>query len=307
MFTFRTTHFLSLITHLFYLITVPMKTILIPTDFSDSAAAAIRYAAALATQLKAGRLVLYNTYAMPIPTSTGITATDMSFSFVETDSFRKLSEEELQKSKALAVSICPPEMQVETLSDYGFIEQQINEAVQKTGADLIIMGMEDMGALEEVLAGSSAIHIVHHTHTPVLLVPPNMQWQPIKNIAWACDYKNLNKTTPVWNIKPMLQATGAQLHIVHNDPEHKQSTETLAASRQQIQEWFAGTEVSFVLLEEKDLKEAINHYVAANGIDMLIAIPKKHSWLEGLFASSHTRQLAFSAHIPVLCMQATGS
>ena len=284
-----------------------MKTILIPTDFSESAATAIRYAVALAVHIKAGKLVLYNTYAMPIPASTTTTATDMSFSFVETDSFRKISEDELQKSKALAMSLCPPEIQVETLSDYGFVEQQINEAIQKVGADLIIMGIENIGALEEVLAGSSAIHVVHHTHTPVLLVPPGAQWQPVNNIAWACDYKNLNKATPVWNIKPLLQATGAKLHIVHNDPEHKQSTEALAASRQQIQEWFAGTDVTFALLEEKDLKEAINHYVLANRIDMLIAIPKKHSWLESLFAPSHTKQLAFSAHVPILCVQAASS
>lgn len=281
-----------------------MKTILIPTDFSESAAGAIRYAAALAAHIKAGKLVLYSTYAMPIPAST---STDMSFSFVETDSFRKLSEEELQKGKALAMSLCPPEIHVETLSDYGFVEQLINDAVQKVGADLIVMGMEDIGALEEVLAGSSAIHVVHHTKTPVLLLPPDAQWQPIHNIAWACNYKNLHKTTPAWNINPLLQATGAKLHVVHNDPEHKQSPEALGADQQQIKNWFAGTEVSFGLLEEKDLKEAINHYVAANRIDMLIAVPKKHGWLEGLFAPSHTKQLAFSTHIPVLCVQAVTS
>lgn len=279
-----------------------MTTILIPTDFSDSAAAAIRYAAALATNTKTGKLVLYNTYAMP-----PVTNSDISFSFVEMDGLRRLSEEELQRSKALAVSLCPPDVQVETLSDYGFVEQQINDAVQKEHADLIIMGIEDMSALEEVLAGSSAMHIVHHTHTPVLMVPPNAKWQPIKNIAWACDYKNLNKTTPVWSIKPFLQATGARLHVVHNDPEHKQSDEALAASRQQIQEWFTGVEVTFALSEEKDLKEAINQYVIANRIDMLVAISKKHNWLEGLFAPSHTKQLAFSAHVPVLCVQAVSS
>jgi nucleotide-binding universal stress UspA family protein len=278
-----------------------MKTILIPTDFSESAAAAIRYAVTLATYIKANKLVLYNTYAAPLTTS------DLSFSFVETEGLKKLSEEELGKSKALAISICPPELQVETLSDYGFVEQQINDAVHKVGADLIIMGMEDMGALEEVLAGSSAIHVIHHTHTPVLLVPLNARWQQVKNIAWACDYKNLNKATPVWSIKPFLQATGAQLHVVHNDPEHKQTDAALATSHQQIQEWFAGIKVTFALLDEKNLKEAINQYVTVNNIDMLIAIPKKHGWLEGLFAPSHTKQLAFSAHVPVLCVQAVTS
>jgi nucleotide-binding universal stress UspA family protein len=280
-----------------------MKTILIPVDFSDSASAAIRYAAALATFIKATKLVLYNTYSIPIP-GTATTTSDMSFSFVETDSLRKLSEDELAKSKTLAMSLCSPEIEIETISDYGFVEQQINDTINKTHADIIVMGMEDMGALEEALAGSTAIHGVHHTQIPVLLVPPDAVWQPVKNIAWACDYKNLNKSTPVWNIKPFLQATQAQLHVVHNDPAHKQSGEAIAENEQQIKEWFTGTDITFALLEEKDLKEAINHYVASNHIDMLIAIPKKHSWLEGLFSTSHTKQLAFSAHVPVLCMQA---
>jgi nucleotide-binding universal stress UspA family protein len=278
-----------------------MKTILIPTDLSESAATAIRYAAALATHIKAEKLVLYNTYSAPLTTS------NMSFSFVETEGLKKLNEEELEKSKALAMDICPGHVQVETLSEYGFVEQQINDAVHKAGADLIVMGIEDVGALEEVLAGSSAMHIIHHTQTPVLLVPPGAQWQPVNNIAWACDYKNLGKTTPVWSIKPLLLATNARLHVVHNDPEHKQTNEALTASQQLVREWFAGTEVTFALLEEKDLKEAINHYVSTNMIDMLIAVPKKHTWLEGLFTSSHTKQLAFSTHIPVLCVQAVSS
>ena len=42
-----------------------MKTFLIPTDFSDNAVNAIRYAVALAMQVKASKLVLYNTYATP--------------------------------------------------------------------------------------------------------------------------------------------------------------------------------------------------------------------------------------------------
>lgn len=279
-----------------------MKTFLIPTDFSESAAIAIKYAAAMAAQVKAEKLILYNTYAAP-----PVTTSDMSFSFVEMDGLRKLSAEELQKSMELAVSLCPASVQVEALSDYGFIEQQINDAVQKEHADLIIMGVEDISALEEVLAGSSAMHIMHHTQTPVLMVPPGAQWQPVKNVAWACDYKNLGKTTPVWSIRPFLQATGARLHVVHNDPEHKQSEAVLTAGQQQIREWFAGNEVTFALVEQKDLKEAINQYVAANQIDMLIAVPKKHNWLEGLFAPSHTKQLAVGAHIPVLCVQAVAT
>jgi nucleotide-binding universal stress UspA family protein len=279
-----------------------MQTILISTDFTDSSANAIRYAAALAGYVKAEKVVLYNTFSAPPVTTTK----DISFSYVETDGLRKLSEEELEKGKALLKNLLPPTVAVETLSEYGFIEQRIDDVARQQGAGLIVMSIDNVGTLEDALSGSSAVQVVKHTQVPVLMVPPNAAWQPINDIAWACGYKNLEKSTPVWSLRPLLQATGARLHVVHNDPEHKQTADSLAGSQRQIQEWFTGTEVTFATLEDKDLKEAVNQYVVTHHIDLLIAIPKKHGWLEGLFASSHSKQLAFHAHVPVVCVQAIG-
>ena len=274
-----------------------MKTILLPTDFTDSATQAIQYAAAFASAIKAEKIILYSTYSAP-PT----TATDMNFSFVETEGLRKMSDEQLAKSKEMIEGIASSDITIEARTDYGFLESQINDVVRETGTDIIITGIEKMGALEEALTGSNAISILQHVQIPVLMVPPNTTWHPIQNIAWACDYKDLDRT-PVWNLKPLLQATGARLHIIHNDAEPKATNTTYATEQQQIQEWFAGTQVSFAFLQDKDLNEAVNHYTTEHNIDLLIAIPKKHSWLEGLFTSSHSKQLAFEAHVPVVCVQ----
>lgn len=276
-----------------------MKIILISTNFSEIATNALHYATSLAKYVEAKKLVLYNTYSAPLTTS------DMSFSFIETEGLQKMSEEELLKSKRLVDSLLPDSnIEIETRSDYGFTEHQIDGVVHDFNADLVITGIENLNALEEVLDAGGAMQIVRNTQTPVLMVPPDAEWRPVKNIAWACDYKNLNKTTPVWNIKPLLQDTGAKLHVVHNDPNHKQTDEMIIESQQLIKEWFPNTEITFATLEEKDLKEAVNHYVAENQIDMLIAIPKKHNWLESIFSTSHTKQLAFHAHVPVVCLRA---
>ncbi len=274
-----------------------MKTIIVSTDFTDSASQALHYTAALANALQVEKIVLYNTYAAP-PTTTN----DMSFSFVETEGLKKMNDEQLAKSKEVLTGLLSTSITVEIRSDYGFVENQINDLVKEVQADLIITGIEKMGALEEVLTGSNTMSILQHVQIPVLMVPPDTTWQPIKNIAWACDYKNLDKT-PIWSLKPLLQVTGATLHVIYNDAEQQDLENNYATEQQQIQEWFANIPVTFAFLHDKDLNEAVNHYVAEHQIDLLIAVPKKHGWLEGLFTSSHSKQLAFSAHVPVVCVQ----
>ena len=69
--------------------------------------------------------------------------------------------------------------------------------------------------------------------------------QPIRNVAWACDYKSLDKT-PVWNLKPLLQATGATLHVIHNDAEQKEMNNTYATGR--AKEYKHGLQVFLPLL-----------------------------------------------------------
>jgi nucleotide-binding universal stress UspA family protein len=276
-----------------------MKTILISTDFTDSGHNALQYAAAFAESIKATKLILYATYAAP-----PVTTTDMSFSFVETEGLLKLNEDELAKSKDKIKAYLPENIEIETRTDYGTPEQTIDNAVHETNSDLIVTSIENMSALEEALAGNGAVQMMHHTQTPVLMVPPEATWKPVQNIVWACDYKDLDKTTPVWNIKPLLQATGAHLHVIHNDPEHKQSDDAIANYQQTIRDWFPDTQISFALLDNKVLNEAVNEYVTTNNIDLILAVPKKHGWLEGLFSSSHSKQLAFHAHVPIVCVQA---
>ena len=39
-----------------------------------------------------------------------------------------------------------------------------------------------------------------------------------------------------------------------------------------------------------------------NNLDMVIAIPKKHKLMDGLFRKSSTKQLVFESHVPVMCV-----
>jgi hypothetical protein len=62
------------------------------------------------------------------------------------------------------------------------------------------------------------------------------------------------------------------------------------------------THPQYDYIEHPDVVEGIHQYAETKGFDLLITIPKKHKLLSGLFEKSHTRELVFHSHIPILCL-----
>ncbi|WP_320077379.1 universal stress protein, partial [Klebsiella aerogenes] len=80
---------------------------------------------------------------------------------------------------------------------------------------MIVMGITGAGAVEETLIGSNAVSVARHSTTPVIIVPANASFVPIKEILFACDYKKVVESTPVAAIKSLLRATHAELFVLN--------------------------------------------------------------------------------------------
>lgn len=273
-----------------------MKTILIPTDFSDAAHNAARYGADFACSVHAQKIVLYNAYSIPL-------ANEMTWALIEATDLKKASEAGLERAKMLLKPFCDKRLEIETISDFGFLGQRLNEVATEVHADMIIMGITGGGTVAQAVFGSNALTAVHNTKLPLLIVPAMAQWQAVEQIAWACDYKNIKQTTPLQVIDDVLQLTNAQLHVVHNDKDYKDFDPEIIQENMHLHEFFNERTFKIALLEGKDLSESVNQYVFNHGIDWLIVIPHQHNWLASIFTKSHIKQLAFHTHVPMLCLQ----
>ena len=276
-----------------------MKTILLPTDFSETAKNSAIYAAHLAKAIGAQSLVLFNAYSIPL-------ATEMSWALLQTEELKQASEENLETFKTMVQSFTGPQVQVSTRSVFGFLAESIGTVAQEVKADLIVMGITGGGKLEEVLIGSNTLHVIDHTEVPVLIVPPDALWQPIENIGWACDYKNVIQTTPANAITKVVALLQAKLKIMHNSPNPQAFDPDIFHNNVVVAEMFSKLHPEFVHTAEGTLTNAIDGFVKQHNIQLLLAIPKKHSWIESLFKPSHTRALAFHSHVPLLCVKAIG-
>ena len=274
-----------------------MKTILVPVDFSATARNCALYAAGLAQWMGIKKLILFNAYSIPL-------ATEMSWAVLQTEELRKYSEDGLQEFKNLMAPILGDGVEIQLYSEFGFLSERIEAVCKETNSDMIVMGITGGGKLEEVLIGSNTTHILRHTHVPVLIVPPDARWKPVLTIGWACDYKDILKTTPAEAIREFVQQFHSKFVIVHNDPDPKAFDPEKFRNNVMVSEMLHQLTPEFVNVSEDHFSDAINHFVEDYKVDMLLVIPKKQSWIESVLHPSHTRQLAFHSHVPLVCLQA---
>lgn len=270
-----------------------MKTILLPTDFSTVAHNAALYAIAFAKQVKANKIILYNAYQTPVNIDPAMPAIQL----LDIDDLKRTSEENLQQFKKELSAHTDNTVVLETLSEFNLLAENIDDVCEKVQADIIIMGITGKSKVEEVLIGSNTISVADNANVPVIIVPAETTYKPIQQVVFACDFRKVVENTPVAAMRKVMQATGAALHVVH--VEKTASNETAFESLM-LDTLLEGLQPQYHFVKHDDFVEGINQFAHEINADLIITIPKKHGWFEGLFKTRHTKKLAFHTHLPLM-------
>lgn len=137
------------------------KTILVATDFSDTADAGVEYAVALAKKLDA-KLYLLNTIGVP---AYGIPELGVAVTSTMIDTIVRGNQEALDK---LAKQYAP--MKIEVVLRTGDPRDLIVQTAADVHADLIVMGTHGRRGVSRALLGSVAEGVLRHAHCPVLTI-----------------------------------------------------------------------------------------------------------------------------------------
>lgn len=277
-----------------------MKTFLVPTDYSASAKNAALYAINLASQLRVERIILYNAYSSPPVITEHAIMPTATTQFLDVQTLRDISNTGMNHFEQSIKSFCPPGIKIEKQTEYASVENEIDNVCKRTNADLIVMGITGTSKIEEVLIGSTAISVVKNTKVPVIIVPSEAGYTLVKNVMLACDYKKVVETTPVQPIKIILDATKALLHVVNVYENDKEMASGKTYQQELLRSLLKEYSPRFHFINNENFMAAINDFVEANNIDLIITIPKKHSFLAALFKESHTKKLAFHSHVPLM-------
>ncbi|MEI6087061.1 MAG: universal stress protein [Bacteroidota bacterium] len=274
-----------------------MKTILVPTDFSNTARNAANYALALGNQIKATRIVLYNAFQAPISVDPMVPTVQL----LDMDLMKKSSEEGLAQFKEELKKEAFGNIEMDTFSEYNVLTGGINDLAKAVAADFIVMGITGGGAVTETLIGSNAVSVSLHSTIPVIIVPPEATFKKINHVLLACDFKQVLETTPVRPLKLLLENTGAALHILHVNTSSEKAIDVSFESMV-LDSLLKTNNPQYHFVENESFTDGINQFADNNNIDLVITIPKKHGFFDSIFKKSHTKRLAFHSHLPLMVM-----
>jgi nucleotide-binding universal stress UspA family protein len=260
-----------------------MTTIIVPTDLSQVADNAARYAAQMIKGQYDVNFILYHVYENSEDKETA-------------DILMQRLKEELQSRHMIKV-----ECRMEEGGD--FIDCLEREA-RHSDAHLIVMGITGKtgkSRLEQVFMGSNTLKMIERNICPVLVVPATAQYFEVKNVCLLSDFKDVQNSIPEVPIKTALNIFRPALHIVNVNSDHYVSlTPEYMAERGRLLDMFQGYRPEFYFIGTFDLVDTVQTFVADKNIDMLVTVPRNHSFFGNLFKTSKTKQLIYESTIPIL-------
>lgn len=270
-----------------------MKNILVPTDFSDCANNALRYAITLAQKNDAS-VTLLSAYHVP---SAGGTSVMVNLQ----DDLKEAAEEELKKIKAKLAGEYP-NLQVNIFTSYNLPVNAVLKYVKEKDVDMIVMGTTGASGVKEVFVGSTTSSLVNKVKIPVFAIPESFNNAKLSKIYLATDLKSFKSTDSTKFIKKLALDFGAKVELLNvaEKPNEEESFKIVSEAID-IDNEFVGVEHEFNFLESTDIEKAILDYIDED--DSVIAvINRERSFFDRLFHKSLSKKITMHANVPILVL-----
>ena len=143
--------------------TIEIRTILVPIDFSSHAGAVLEWAAHLAEE-HGSKLVLLHAYHLPVDFQ------QLEGAYLPPDFWTQVKADSSANLERSAATLRERGLTVETVVREGYPATAIEEEARARHADLVVIGTRGHSGLKHLLLGSIAERVVQKAPCPVLAV-----------------------------------------------------------------------------------------------------------------------------------------
>ncbi len=268
-----------------------MKTILVPTDFSENAENALNYAIPMANAFGAN-IELVHTFHLS--QRAGMLVSVQERMRIEAHKDLKKMVKEYQDKMTNGNN-----MDFHLIRDYA--PEGISYMAKKLKADVIVMGTKGASGLKGAIWGSVASRLIAITSIPVIAVPKYYNRFNLDRILLAIENPTFNDKDTMAPLQKLKKKSGATVTTfnmaVPITVEVDEETETLTTS-DTIREISDDYHQSF----DTDLKEGLVKYVNKNKVDMICMIRKERGFFSDLVHASATKKIIFDSPVPLLIL-----
>ena len=270
--------------------------LVILTDFSEAAANAAAYAAGLSQQLPVDKVVLYHSI------DTAHMATELP---LPTESERKhlyeVSGRKLRELKADLQGRLGDHIPVILLTDERPLELSAAAVAEESDADLVLLGARHRIGLGRLLHEGTSSMVAEACMRPVLVIPEDCRYEPIRNIVFATDLRQV-ASVPAQRITLLRGLMGARLFILNIAGGDSPEPDRLMAEQAALHALFDDDKPEIYYSPDKHVVAGILRFVSDHDIQLVITVPRRHSFVESIFHPGITKTLVSESGIPLLLL-----
>jgi len=192
-----------------------MSTILVPTDFSKNARAALRYAIRLCKQMESDLIVFHCSHVSAYALSAATTEEQMTLLLKEDEGHKmeKLQEHVDKAYKHLELKV-PESTRYMVAYNPMFVEKTL-EIAQENKVSLIVMGTHGASGITKFFFGSNTSVMISKSDIPVLAIPESQQYETLEEIVFASDLESFS--FELTQLMPFAQATNSTINVLYMD------------------------------------------------------------------------------------------
>ena len=142
---------------------VNIRCILVPLDFSEGASTILEWASHLAEE-HGSRVVLFHAYHLPVEFQ------QLEGAYLPPDFWANVKAEAGESLDRFAEDLRSRGIEVESVVTEGYAATAIIDEIDKQNADLVVIGTHGRSGLKHLLLGSIAERVVQKAPCPVLTV-----------------------------------------------------------------------------------------------------------------------------------------
>lgn len=278
-----------------------MRKILIPTDFSENAMNAIKYAIELFKYEKSDYYIMH-------AYQDDIYADEVLLEKKSIDEITKLTGEkslkELESILKKVNKISPnPRHTYQIISANNSLVDEADKIVNRENIDIIVMGTRGKTNDKKLTFGSHTLQVLKYVQCPVLAIPESYVYVQPKHVLFPTNYLIPYKRRELKLLCEMVSPYRAVIDMLYVSKSNKLSLRQ-QDNRNFIKEELCKNAINFKIENSKHIINAIYKYMKENKTDMLVMVNTRHSFLENiLFHSTTIDELSLNLDIPFLALQ----
>ena len=263
-----------------------MKSIILPTDFSENSIHAIDFAVHKLGDSDC-KYTIVHAFQIPQGGQSGL--------FYLLEEMQKQSESDMTELMAKLeerYSGKSPQLISKVLQ--GDLADQVNAVANDMQADCVVMGTKGASGLKEVLIGSNTVRLMGALRRPLYAIPEEHQYKSIKELIVAYDGKPMQAEVAD-SIKKYALKHHLPINLIHIRTEEDQPLQNWNEVKKHFEDVQIELTEKFATDFEAGLEAATTDKQA-----LLVLIRHKQSFWERLFNISDSRKALMHSKLPVL-------